>query len=159
MMLNASAGGVAQRQYTPTVVAFPVVGPKLQIAESAVNCWVAVMMSACVCEQKEDWAMHKLECSAMTAFRESWCPSEMSRLVARILAKKVGLLIKVAVSFVWHVPRFSEVIFIHRFPQKTQKERCASEKILLIGEMQSRELLLFGDGPYNPSWKAAADSA
>ncbi|XP_038582041.1 N-lysine methyltransferase SMYD2-B [Micropterus salmoides] len=66
---------------------------------------------ACYCNvkcQKGDWAMHKLECSAMTAFGENWCPSEMSRLVARILAKK-----------------------------KTQKERCVSEKILLIGEMQS----------------------
>ncbi|XP_020503081.1 N-lysine methyltransferase SMYD2-B [Labrus bergylta] len=58
--------------------------------------------------QKSDWAMHKLECSAITAFGENWCPSEMSRLVARILAKK-----------------------------KTQKERCDSEKILLIEEMQS----------------------
>lgn len=34
--------------------------------------------------------MHKLECSAMMAFKENWCPSEISRLVARILAKKVG---------------------------------------------------------------------
>ncbi|CAK6980170.1 N-lysine methyltransferase SMYD2-B-like isoform X2 [Scomber scombrus] len=58
--------------------------------------------------QKGDWAMHKLECSAMMAFRENWCPSETTRLVARILAKK-----------------------------KTQKERCVSEKIMLIGEMQS----------------------
>uniref|UniRef100_A0A672HZB1 [histone H3]-lysine(4) N-trimethyltransferase n=1 Tax=Salarias fasciatus TaxID=181472 RepID=A0A672HZB1_SALFA len=58
--------------------------------------------------QKADWAMHKLECSAMTAFGENWCPSEMTRLVARILAKK-----------------------------KTQKESCASEKILLIGDIQS----------------------
>ncbi|XP_058469156.1 N-lysine methyltransferase SMYD2-B [Solea solea] len=58
--------------------------------------------------QKGDWAMHKLECSAMTAFREKWCPSETARLVARILAKK-----------------------------KMQKERCVSEKMLLIGEMQS----------------------
>ncbi|RVE55845.1 hypothetical protein OJAV_G00230190 [Oryzias javanicus] len=58
--------------------------------------------------QKADWAMHKLECSAMVAFGENWCPSETSRLVARILAKK-----------------------------KLQKERCDSEKILLIGEMQS----------------------
>ncbi|XP_049914080.1 N-lysine methyltransferase SMYD2-B-like [Epinephelus moara] len=58
--------------------------------------------------QKGDWAMHKLECSAMTAFGKNWCPSEMSRLVARILAKK-----------------------------KTQKERCVSERILLIDEIQS----------------------
>lgn len=58
--------------------------------------------------QKADWAMHKLECSAITAFGENWCPSEMTRLVARILAKK-----------------------------KTQKERCASERILLLDEMQS----------------------
>ncbi|XP_061889911.1 N-lysine methyltransferase SMYD2-A-like [Entelurus aequoreus] len=58
--------------------------------------------------QKGDWAMHKLECSAMVAFREKWCPSETSRLVARILARK-----------------------------KTQKERCSSEKILPIEEMQS----------------------
>ncbi|CAB1435509.1 unnamed protein product [Pleuronectes platessa] len=58
--------------------------------------------------QKGDWAMHKLECSAMNAFGENWCPSETSRLVARILAKK-----------------------------KTQKERCLSEKILLIEDVQS----------------------
>ncbi|XP_076023693.1 N-lysine methyltransferase SMYD2-A-like [Genypterus blacodes] len=58
--------------------------------------------------QKADWAMHKLECGALIAFAENWCPSESSRLVARILAKK-----------------------------KTQKERCASEKILLIGDIQS----------------------
>ncbi|CAG5928054.1 unnamed protein product [Menidia menidia] len=58
--------------------------------------------------QKADWAMHKLECSAMNAFGENWVPSETSRLVARILAKK-----------------------------KIQKEKSASEKLLLIGEMQS----------------------
>lgn len=33
--------------------------------------------------------MHKLECSAINVFREKWCPSEITRLVARILAKKV----------------------------------------------------------------------
>ncbi|XP_019729317.1 N-lysine methyltransferase SMYD2-B-like [Hippocampus comes] len=58
--------------------------------------------------QKGDWAVHKLECSAMVAFGEKWCPSESSRLVARILATK-----------------------------KTQKERSASEKILLVADMQS----------------------
>ncbi|KAK2856242.1 hypothetical protein Q5P01_004977 [Channa striata] len=58
--------------------------------------------------QRGDWPMHKLECSAMTAFQENWCPSEMARLVARIIAKK-----------------------------KMQTERCASEKILPIGDMQS----------------------
>ncbi|XP_012722721.2 N-lysine methyltransferase SMYD2 isoform X1 [Fundulus heteroclitus] len=59
--------------------------------------------------QKGDWAMHKLECSAIIAFGENWCPSETTRLVARILAKK----------------------------QKTVKERCVSEKMLLIEELQS----------------------
>ncbi|XP_037541788.1 N-lysine methyltransferase SMYD2-B [Nematolebias whitei] len=58
--------------------------------------------------QKADWAMHKLECSAMTAFGENWCPSETTRLVARILATK-----------------------------KLQTEPCASEKMMLIGELQS----------------------
>lgn len=58
--------------------------------------------------QKGDWSMHKLECSAMNAFQENWCPSETSRLVARILAKK-----------------------------KMQRDQCASEKMMLIGEMQS----------------------
>lgn len=33
--------------------------------------------------------MHKLECSAMNVFGEKWCPSEITRLVARILTKKV----------------------------------------------------------------------
>ncbi|XP_017278763.1 N-lysine methyltransferase SMYD2 [Kryptolebias marmoratus] len=58
--------------------------------------------------QKGDWAMHKLECSAMTAFGEKWCPSETTRLVARILATK-----------------------------KMQKEPCVSEKMMLIEELQS----------------------
>ncbi|XP_047243586.1 N-lysine methyltransferase SMYD2-like isoform X2 [Girardinichthys multiradiatus] len=57
---------------------------------------------------KGDWSMHKLECSAMNAFGENWCPSETTRLVARILAKK-----------------------------KMVKERCVSEKMLLIEELQS----------------------
>uniref|UniRef100_A0A3P8ZFP8 [histone H3]-lysine(4) N-trimethyltransferase n=1 Tax=Esox lucius TaxID=8010 RepID=A0A3P8ZFP8_ESOLU len=58
--------------------------------------------------QKGDWAMHKLECGAMTAFGENWCPSDTVRLVSRIIAK-----------------------------QKTQKERSMSEKLLLIGELES----------------------
>lgn len=44
----------------------------------------------CACAQKADWAMHKLECSAMNVFGEKWCPSEITRLVARILTKKVS---------------------------------------------------------------------
>ncbi|CAL9692416.1 unnamed protein product [Knipowitschia caucasica] len=58
--------------------------------------------------QKADWIMHKLECSAMVAFGEKWCPSEITRLVARILVKK-----------------------------KSQKEPCLSEKMMQLGEMQS----------------------
>ncbi|XP_062323249.1 N-lysine methyltransferase SMYD2-B [Osmerus eperlanus] len=58
--------------------------------------------------QKAHWAMHKLECGAIIAFGEKWSPSETVRLVARILAKK-----------------------------KTQKEKSSSEKLLLIGEMES----------------------
>ncbi|XP_041716338.2 N-lysine methyltransferase SMYD2-A [Coregonus clupeaformis] len=58
--------------------------------------------------QKGDWAMHKLECGAMIAYGENWCPSESVRLVARIIAK-----------------------------QKAQKERSTSEKLLLIGELES----------------------
>ncbi|KAK7907818.1 hypothetical protein WMY93_016430 [Mugilogobius chulae] len=58
--------------------------------------------------QKADWPMHKLECSAMIAFGEKWCPSEISRLVARILVKK-----------------------------KSQKGACPSEKMMQVGEMQS----------------------
>lgn len=52
--------------------------------------------------------MHKLECSAINAFGDNWCPSETSRLVARILAKK-----------------------------KMQRDQCVSERVMLIGEMQS----------------------
>ncbi|CAL8312838.1 unnamed protein product [Lota lota] len=66
---------------------------------------------ACYCNatcQKADWSMHKLECSSMVAYGPNWCPSETVRLVARILAT-----------------------------MKTQKERNASEKLMLIGEMQT----------------------
>ncbi|GAA6084502.1 N-lysine methyltransferase SMYD2-A isoform X1 [Tachysurus ichikawai] len=38
--------------------------------------------------QKGDWSMHKLECSAMCAYGENWCPSETVRLVARIIMKQ-----------------------------------------------------------------------
>lgn len=34
--------------------------------------------------------MHKLECSAMCSFGESWCPSETVRLVARIITRMVS---------------------------------------------------------------------
>ncbi|XP_023059515.1 N-lysine methyltransferase SMYD2 isoform X3 [Piliocolobus tephrosceles] len=40
--------------------------------------------------QKEDWPMHKLECSPMVVFGENWNPSETVRLTARILAKQVN---------------------------------------------------------------------
>lgn len=33
--------------------------------------------------------MHKLECVAMCAYGENWCPSETVRLVARIIMKQV----------------------------------------------------------------------
>lgn len=60
--------------------------------------------------QKADWAMHKLECSSMCAYGESWCPSETVRLVARILAK-----------------------------MKSQKDgqRGPSEKLLLMTELEA----------------------
>ncbi|NWT40082.1 SMYD2 methyltransferase, partial [Chroicocephalus maculipennis] len=58
--------------------------------------------------QKEDWPMHKLECSAMCAFGQNWNPSETVRLTARILAK-----------------------------QKTHPERTESEKLLAVKEFES----------------------
>uniref|UniRef100_A0A8B9Q5Q4 [histone H3]-lysine(4) N-trimethyltransferase n=1 Tax=Apteryx owenii TaxID=8824 RepID=A0A8B9Q5Q4_APTOW len=58
--------------------------------------------------QKEDWPMHKLECSAMCAFGQSWNPSETVRLTARILAK-----------------------------QKAHPERTESEKWLAVKEFES----------------------
>uniref|UniRef100_A0A8C9S0V5 [histone H3]-lysine(4) N-trimethyltransferase n=1 Tax=Scleropages formosus TaxID=113540 RepID=A0A8C9S0V5_SCLFO len=58
--------------------------------------------------QKGDWPMHKLECSAMCAFREDWSPSETVRLAARIITK-----------------------------QKTQTERTASERLLALREFEA----------------------
>ncbi|OXB65326.1 hypothetical protein ASZ78_002518 [Callipepla squamata] len=58
--------------------------------------------------QKEDWPMHKLECSAMCAFGQNWNPSETVRLTARILAK-----------------------------QKIHPERTQSEKLLAVKEFES----------------------
>ncbi|XP_065257717.1 N-lysine methyltransferase SMYD2 [Emys orbicularis] len=58
--------------------------------------------------QKADWAMHKLECSAMCVFGQNWNPSETVRLTARILAK-----------------------------QKTHPERTQSEKLLAVKEFES----------------------
>ncbi|XP_062857190.1 N-lysine methyltransferase SMYD2-B [Trichomycterus rosablanca] len=57
--------------------------------------------------QKGDWPMHKLECSSMCTFGEKWCPTETVRLVARIINKL-----------------------------KVQKERSASEKLLLLKDME-----------------------
>lgn len=39
--------------------------------------------------QRGDWPMHKLECVAMVAYGENWCPSETVRLVARLIMKQV----------------------------------------------------------------------
>ncbi|XP_072188131.1 N-lysine methyltransferase SMYD2 isoform X2 [Excalfactoria chinensis] len=58
--------------------------------------------------QKEDWPMHKLECSAMCTFGQNWNPSETVRLTARILAK-----------------------------QKIHPERTQSEKLLAVKEFES----------------------
>ncbi|XP_041929413.1 N-lysine methyltransferase SMYD2-A [Alosa sapidissima] len=58
--------------------------------------------------QKGDWPMHKLECSAMCAYGENWCPSETVRLVARIIVK-----------------------------QKLQKDRTPSERLLALSEFES----------------------
>uniref|UniRef100_A0A667WUW3 [histone H3]-lysine(4) N-trimethyltransferase n=1 Tax=Myripristis murdjan TaxID=586833 RepID=A0A667WUW3_9TELE len=41
--------------------------------------------------QRGDWPMHKLECSAMCAYGENWCPSETVRLVARIIMRQMFL--------------------------------------------------------------------
>lgn len=40
--------------------------------------------------QRGDWPMHKLECVAMCAYGENWCPSETVRLVARMIMKQVN---------------------------------------------------------------------
>uniref|UniRef100_A0A672G7J2 [histone H3]-lysine(4) N-trimethyltransferase n=1 Tax=Salarias fasciatus TaxID=181472 RepID=A0A672G7J2_SALFA len=58
--------------------------------------------------QRGDWPMHKLECVAMCAYGENWCPSETVRLVARIIMK-----------------------------QKVTTERTSSERLLLLKEFES----------------------
>ncbi|XP_034158088.1 N-lysine methyltransferase SMYD2-B [Pangasianodon hypophthalmus] len=58
--------------------------------------------------QRGDWAMHKLECSAMCSFGESWCPSETVRLAARVITR-----------------------------MKVQKEKSASEKLLLLSDLEA----------------------
>ncbi|KAG8001463.1 N-lysine methyltransferase SMYD2-A [Nibea albiflora] len=58
--------------------------------------------------QRGDWPMHKLECVAMCAYGENWCPSETVRLVARIIMK-----------------------------QRVTTERTPSERLLLLKEFES----------------------
>uniref|UniRef100_A0A667X8Z6 [histone H3]-lysine(4) N-trimethyltransferase n=1 Tax=Myripristis murdjan TaxID=586833 RepID=A0A667X8Z6_9TELE len=58
--------------------------------------------------QRGDWPMHKLECSAMCAYGENWCPSETVRLVARIIMR-----------------------------QRTTTERTPSERLLLLREFEA----------------------
>ncbi|KAG9336296.1 hypothetical protein JZ751_002643 [Albula glossodonta] len=58
--------------------------------------------------QRGDWPMHKLECSAMCSYGDSWSPSETVRLAARIITK-----------------------------QKTLTERTASERVLALREFES----------------------
>lgn len=82
--------------------------------------------------------MHKLECSAMNAFGQKWCPSEITRLVARILTRKVRENPPPPSSFLSQ-PLAEPWFIVALFPQKMQQDRCASEKLLLVGEMQSRE--------------------
>lgn len=48
--------------------------------------------------------MHKLECSAMCAFGQSWNPSETVRLTARILAKQVSRKLDLGGMFLCCVP-------------------------------------------------------
>ncbi|KAK5915141.1 hypothetical protein CesoFtcFv8_000764 [Champsocephalus esox] len=58
--------------------------------------------------QRSDWTMHKLECVAMCADGENWCPSETVRLVARIILK-----------------------------QRVTPERDPSERLLLLSEFEA----------------------
>uniref|UniRef100_A0A8C6UXL0 [histone H3]-lysine(4) N-trimethyltransferase n=1 Tax=Neogobius melanostomus TaxID=47308 RepID=A0A8C6UXL0_9GOBI len=61
-----------------------------------------------LCIQRGDWPMHKMECVAMCAYGENWCPSETVRLVARMIQK-----------------------------QKSTAERTPSERLLLLKEFES----------------------
>ncbi|KAM9817253.1 N-lysine methyltransferase SMYD2-A [Neosynchiropus ocellatus] len=58
--------------------------------------------------QRADWPMHKLECVAMCAHGDDWCPSEVVRLVARIILK-----------------------------QRVSTERTQSERLLLLKEFEA----------------------
>uniref|UniRef100_H2TAT1 [histone H3]-lysine(4) N-trimethyltransferase n=1 Tax=Takifugu rubripes TaxID=31033 RepID=H2TAT1_TAKRU len=58
--------------------------------------------------QRGDWSMHKMECLAMCAYGENWCPSETVRLVARIILK-----------------------------QKVTTEQTPSERLLLLKDFES----------------------
>lgn len=86
-----------------------------------------------ICVQKGDWSMHKLECSAMTAFGDKWCPTETARLMARILAKKVGVSAPCGAfgpssgsrSFLWgNVDKMSLCVF---YPEIAERKICVRE--------------------------------
>lgn len=55
--------------------------------------------------QRGDWPMHKLECVAMCAYGENWCPSETVRLVARMIMKQVKKMMwkTKVIAFSWQV--------------------------------------------------------
>lgn len=94
--------------------------------------------------------MHKLECSAICAFGEKWCPTETVRLVARIINKLVnmkclndssvgsGVIYFILYLLYTHnssVYVFTDIFFVFTL-KKVQKERSPSEKLLLLKDLE-----------------------